>query len=242
MPSKHILLHLPWMPSAASTKSSATERSRCQAVSSPSGSSCSTTVSHAGQAGYEVLTPFVLNNGRAVSRESRLGSFQWLSRPAARHFLAGISSRNRDSDEWMNCRMADSPVVAHHRPADANWPKVTSFPTHEELETALGKKTRASHRVARSSSCQAAMCASGRHRAWHRRDISHTPSSGGVLPSCCSCSTSASIFARCPDGRIAPPRPAIVVDSRGDIPVAGVRCLRAVLRQSVAAGRIGEQG
>ena len=68
-----------------------------------------------------------------------------------------------------------------------------------------------------------AMCASGRRPAWRPSGTSLMRSSGGVLQPCCSCSTSASIFARCPDARFARPRPAHFAHRRGGVPGAGGR-------------------
>jgi surfeit locus 1 family protein len=92
--------------------------------------------SHAGQPGYEVLTPFLLNGGRRV-----LVNRGWVPFGGYRDRLPDISLK--DSPSRITGRIDELPSAGlasgHAAPgSDASWPKVTSFPTHDELEKALG--------------------------------------------------------------------------------------------------------
>jgi surfeit locus 1 family protein len=96
-------------------------------------------MSHAGQPGYEVLTPFVLTDGRRV-----LVNRGWVVFTGYRDRLPDISM-SAPSQVSITGRINDlpSPGLASGRaPPDINgtWPKLTSFPTHEELGFALGAK------------------------------------------------------------------------------------------------------
>ena len=93
--------------------------------------------SHAGQPGYEVLTPFVLSSGRRV-----LVNRGWVPFTGYRERLPDVSFA-ADKSLSISGRLDELPAagLASGRapPArDAAWPKLTSFPTHEELELALG--------------------------------------------------------------------------------------------------------
>jgi surfeit locus 1 family protein len=94
-----------------------------------------------GQPGYEVLTPFVLTDGRRV-----LVNRGWLPFLGYRDRLPDVSiPRDPEPDVLVQGRLAElpSPGLASGRAPptnDATWPKLTSFPTHEELEAALHAK------------------------------------------------------------------------------------------------------
>jgi surfeit locus 1 family protein len=94
--------------------------------------------SHAGQPGYEVLTPLVLANGRRL-----LVNRGWVGFTGYRDRLPDISLGD-DAPLRISGRLDELPAagLASGRAApavDASWPKLTSFPTRQELEAALGE-------------------------------------------------------------------------------------------------------
>jgi surfeit locus 1 family protein len=96
-------------------------------------------MSHAGQAGYEVLTPFSLNDGRRI-----LVNRGWVPFSGYRDRLPDVSLRET-GEVTIRARIDELPSggLASGRAAPAagtQWPKLTSFPTAEDLDTALGVK------------------------------------------------------------------------------------------------------
>ena len=96
-------------------------------------------VSHAGQPGYEVLTPFALDGGQTI-----LVNRGWVAFTGYRDRLPDISFADRATVR-ISGRLADLPAagLASGRaapPSDAAWPKLTSFPTHAELEAVLRQR------------------------------------------------------------------------------------------------------
>ena len=95
--------------------------------------------SHAGQPGYEVLTPFVLESGRRI-----LVNRGWIPFGGYRDRLPDVSFVSAPSTVVQG-RLDELPtagLASGRAPPEAGdaWPKLTSFPTHEELQAALRDK------------------------------------------------------------------------------------------------------
>jgi surfeit locus 1 family protein len=91
-----------------------------------------------GQPGYEVLTPAVLNDGRRI-----LVNRGWVGFTGYRDRLPDVSLPAGAATIVGRVDELPAPGLASGRaPPDSGhqWPKVTAFPTHEELQQALGEK------------------------------------------------------------------------------------------------------
>jgi cytochrome oxidase assembly protein ShyY1 len=93
--------------------------------------------SHAGRPGYEVLTPCTSTDGRRI-----LVNRGWIPFEGHRDRLPDISLKG-DPDTKVHGRIDELPtpgLASGRAPPDATqgWPVVTTFPSHEELQSALG--------------------------------------------------------------------------------------------------------
>jgi surfeit locus 1 family protein len=94
---------------------------------------------HEGRAGYEVLTPLERPDGHVV-----LVDRGWVPFTGSRKTLPDVALQRQDVTVTVTGRADDLPsgglAVGRAAPApEGGWPKVTSYPTMNELNTALGR-------------------------------------------------------------------------------------------------------
>lgn len=96
--------------------------------------------SYQGKPGYEVLTPFHIKDVGLI-----LVNRGWVPFSGYRDRLPDISQPGSIDTRFISGQLEDLPAagLASGRAAPeagASWPKLTSFPTHEELQASLGEK------------------------------------------------------------------------------------------------------
>jgi surfeit locus 1 family protein len=98
-------------------------------------------ISRDGRAGYEVLTPLLLSDGRTL-----LVNRGWITQPGGdRQKLPEVTLVPGANPGRVSGRLDDLPVaglaLGHAPPAEGpDWPKLTSFPTSGELAAALKRQ------------------------------------------------------------------------------------------------------
>jgi surfeit locus 1 family protein len=122
-------------------------------------------MSHDGKAGYEVLTPLQLGDGRTL-----IVNRGWVPLTASRRQLPDVAL-SHDGELSASGKLDELPVagiaLGHVPPTvGAPWPKLTSFPTMADLAAALGRPTEARQLLLNDGE------ADGYVRDWHPGGLS----------------------------------------------------------------------